>query len=228
MEKGILYGVGVGPGDPELLTMKAVRILQEADVIAIPDTGKCEKAAQNIAADYIEDKELLYLSMPMCRDKMLLDKKYNEAADKLCALLEGGKRVAFITLGDPAVYSTYMYVQKRVANRGYRAEMIPGVSSFCAAAARLGNSLCEGEEPLLIVPASYPDAEQFLDIPGNKVFMKAGRSIGELKGKLLELGVTKVSMVSNCGMESEQVYRSLEEIDENAGYFSLVIIKEQV
>lgn len=226
MEQGILYGVGVGPGDPELLTLKAVRILREADVIAVPDTGNGEKAAQRIVADYIEDKELVFCHMPMSRDKILANKKYNEAADKICALLDAGLHVAFITLGDPSVYSTYMYLHKRIAGRGYQAEMIPGVPSFCAAAARLGDSLCEGGESLLIIPASYPNLDLCLDFPGNKVFMKAGRSLLELRDKLQERGRDQVNVVSNCGMENEKVYQSLTEIDENAGYFSIVITKE--
>ena len=117
MKQGVLYGVGVGPGDPELMTVKAVRIIREADIIAVPDG----QTAQNIAADYLEGKEILPCSMPMLRDKALLAQKHDEAAERICALLEQGKTVAFLTLGDPSVYSTYMYVHRRVLARGYEA-----------------------------------------------------------------------------------------------------------
>ena len=110
MKKGILYGVGVGPGDPELLTKKAERILREADIVAVPDKGSGEKTALNIVRDVVADKQLLPCPTPMVRDKALLDRCYEKITDDLCALMDQGKTVAFITLGDPTVYSTYMYV----------------------------------------------------------------------------------------------------------------------
>lgn len=226
MKRGTLYGVGVGPGDPELLTLKAVRILSEADVIAIPETGKSEKAALKIAQQYVNGKRLLECSMPMGWDKELIGKKYDEAAENICALLDEGKKVAFITLGDPTVYSTYIYIHKRVVARGYSAEIISGVPSFCAAAALLGDSLCEGGEALMIVPAAYPNVDECLDFTGNKVFMKSGSKISFLKGKLAEKNYSNVNMVSNCGMENESVCRGMEAIDEQAGYFSLIVVKE--
>lgn len=220
MKQGVLYGVGVGPGDPELLTVKAVRIIREADVVAVPDG----QTARKIAAAYLEGKDVQTFSMPMLRDRALLAQKHDEAADRICALLDVGKTVAFLTLGDPTVYSTYMYVHKRVSARGYEAQLVPGVPSFCAVAARLGDSLCEGAEPLMIVPASYKNADACLDFPGNKVFMKAGKSMGKLCGRLRERGDC-AQMVENCGMQNERVFRSLDEIDPDAGYFSVVLVK---
>ena len=137
MNRGKLYGVGVGPGDPELLTLKARRILLEADVVAVPDKGSGEKTALNIVKDVVEGKNLRPCPTPMVRDKALLDGCYEEIAARICALLDEGKNVAFITLGDPTLYSTYIYVHKKVLARGYDAELIPGVPSFCAVAARL-------------------------------------------------------------------------------------------
>ena len=220
MKQGVLYGVGVGPGDPELMTVKAVRIIREADVIAVPDG----QTAQTIAKEYLDGKELLICSMPMLRDKVLLDQKYDEAAARICRLLAQGKMVAFLTLGDPSVYTTYIYIHRRVRACGYDAQLIPGVPSFCAVAARLGDPLCEGAEPLMIVPASYKNADDCLDFPGNKVFMKAGRSIGALRDKLRARG-DRAQMVENCGMHNERVFRSLDEIDPQAGYFSVVLVK---
>lgn len=227
MKNGTLFGVGVGPGDPELLTLKAVRILSEADIIAVPDTGKSEKAAYSIVEAHIKGKEILECPTPMVRDKKQLNESYEEAAEKICALLEAGKNVAFITLGDPTVYSTYIYVHKRVLAHGFNAELIPGVPSFCAVAARLNIPLCEGAEPLVIIPASYDNLDECIGFPGNKVLMKAGKTISALRDKLKSLGYGgNVSMVSNCGMENEKVCRGVDEIDENAGYFSIVVVKE--
>ena len=226
MDRGKLYGVGVGPGDPELLTKKAERVLRVADVVAVPDKGAGEKTALNIVADLVAGKELLYCPTPMVRDRAVLDGCYEKIAGDICALLDAGKAVAFITLGDPTVYSTYIYVHKKVLARGYDAELVPGVPSFCAVAARLNTSLCEGAERLLIVPASH-DAADCLDIRANKVFMKAGKAIGELQAQLAERGLLdKAALVANCGMEGELVCPHFADMTDGTGYFSIVLVKE--
>ena len=226
MEKGTLYGIGVGPGDPELLTLKAERLLREADVVAVPDKGSGDKTALGIVRGYVEGKELLYCPAPMVRDEAVLERCYEETAQRICALLDAGKNVAFITLGDPAIYSTYIYVHKKAAARGYDARLIPGVTSICAVAARLGESLCEKSERLLIVPASHRDVDDCLALDANLVFMKAGREIGALRGKLAEHGLLdRAAVVENCGMETERVYRSMADMPEDSGYFSVVVVK---
>lgn len=226
MKKGKLYGVGVGPGDPELVTKKAQRILEQADVVAVPDKGTGEKTALAIVRDLVEGKQLLYCPAPMVRDRKVLEESYEQAAENICGLLEQGKQVAFITLGDPTIYSTYIYVHKKVAARGYEAEMIPGVPSFCAVAARLGTALCEGDQRLLIVPASH-DAGDCLDVPANTVFMKAGKAIGELQALLRERELLEgASMVANCGMEGETVYPRFADMKDPSGYFSVVLVKK--
>ena len=226
MTRGKLYGVGVGPGDPELLTLKAVRILKEADVIAVPDKGSGERTALGIVQAYVAGKEQLICVTPMVRDQAVLDAAHDRIAGDICALLEKGKNVAFITLGDPTVYATYMYIHRRVLARGYEAVLVPGVPSFCAVAARLNTSLCEQSQRLLIVPASHKDVEDCLDVDANLVFMKAGREIGALKQKLSDHGLLEsASLVANCGMEGEQVWERFADMPENTGYFSVVLVK---
>ena len=226
MTRGKLYGVGVGPGDPELLTLKAVRILKEADVIAVPDKGSGERTALGIVQAYVAGKEQLICVTPMVRDQAVLDAAHDRIAGDICALLEKGKNVAFITLGDPTVYATYMYIHRRVLARGYEAVLVPGVPSFCAVAARLNTSLCEQSQRLLIVPASHKDMEDCLNVDANLVFMKAGREIGALKEKLAAHGLLEsASLVANCGMEGEQVWERFADMPENTGYFSVVLVK---
>ncbi|MEG2988017.1 MAG: precorrin-2 C(20)-methyltransferase [Oscillospiraceae bacterium] len=226
MTEGRLYGIGVGPGDPELLTLKAVRLLGEADIIAVPDKGTGEKTALNIVKDFVVGKELLYCPTPMVRDGARLEACYEEIAEQICGLLKSGKTVAFITLGDPTVYSTYIYVHKKVLARGYGAELIPGVPSFCAVAAELGVSLCEGGERLLVVPASYEGLDEALDFSASRVFMKSGKSLPALTKKLEERGLLEnASMVSNCGMENQRVYKHLADLQDGEGYFSVVLVK---
>lgn len=226
MKKGKLYGLGIGPGDPELLTLKAVRLLKEADIVAVPDKGTGEKTALQIVKSFVEGKELLYCPTPMLRDATQWNQFHEEIADQICALLDTGKTVSFITLGDPTIYSTYIYVHKKVVARGYDAELIPGVPSFCAVAAKLGQSLCEKSERLLIVPASC-DLKDSLDIDANKVFMKAGSSIVQLQQQLRQNGLLEhASMVENCGMPDERVFSHFADMTDNSGYFSVVVVKQ--
>ena len=225
--RGMLYGVGVGPGDPELITRKAERVIRQSAVLAVPDAGRGEKTALNIVGELAEGKQLLSCAAPMVRDHEALDAAYERNADLVCAALDEGKDVAFITLGDPTVYSTYLYLHKKVVARGYDAEIIPGVPSFCAVAARLGTALCEKSERLLIVPASHKDVTDCLDLDANLVFMKAGKEIGALKETLDHHGLLdKASLVANCGMEGELVCPNFADLEEGSGYFSVVLVKK--
>lgn len=226
MKRGVLYGVGVGPGDPELLTLKAQRILTQADVIAVPDKGAGEKTALQIVGDLIQGKPQLLCSTPMVRDKAALEAAHSQIAGQIAGLLDEGKTVAFITLGDPSIYSTYLYIHRRVLAMGYDAQLVPGVPSFCAVAAALGTGLCEGSDRLLIVPASHRDVTDCLAVDANLVFMKAGREIGALRQTLEEQDLLhSASMVENCGMEGQRVFPQFANAPSDSGYFSVVVVK---
>ena len=130
--KGKLFGLGVGPGDPELLTLKALRLIRESEVIAVPGNNVKESVAYKIvkgAYDGLDEKELIPVAMPMTKDKKVLEANHDKAADDVEARLKEGKNVAFLTLGDPTVYSTYLYVHKRIVERGYEAEIVSGITS---------------------------------------------------------------------------------------------------
>ena len=134
---GTLYGVGIGPGDPELITLKAVRIIEQSPVIAVPKTGESRRVALSIAEQtipHIHEKEVLSLHFPMTKDKCMIDTNRDEIAKQIIDILKEGKDIAFLTLGDPSVYSTYWYIHQRVVKQGYQAQMIAGVPSFCAVA----------------------------------------------------------------------------------------------
>lgn len=225
---GTLYGIGVGPGDPELMTLKAVRLIEEADVVAVPDNGTGESLAFEIASGALPAlvlKPLVKLAMPMVRDKAVLAECHEAAAKTVAQLLEAGKNVAFLTLGDPTIYSTYIYVHKKVLALGYEAEIVPGVASFCAVAARLGISLAENAEAIHVIPASYHGVDEGLSWPGTKVLMKAGRSFSALREKMQRRGMN-AQMVQRCGLEGEKVFRSLDEADEESSYFSVIIARD--
>ena len=225
---GKIYGIGVGPGDPELMTLKAVRLIQKADVLAIPGKDRESCVAFRIASQAVEgldEKEILPIDFPMTKDKKVLEDSHESAVRALASMLLNGKNVAFLTLGDPTVYSTYLYVHKRLEAMGFDAEIINGIPSFCAAAARLSVGLGERSESIHILPASYPVADG-LALSGTKVLMKSGKQIGNLKKLLMETKC-EVQMVENCGMDGERVIRNAEDIPEDAGYYSLVIVKDR-
>lgn len=229
--QGKLYGIGVGPGDPELLTLKAVRLIEQCEVIAIPISSTEGRVAVDIvrqAVPQIAQKQLLELSMPMTRDKAVLQQSHDGAAAAVIEQLEQGKDVCFLTIGDPSIYSTYGYIHTRVVAKGYTAEMIPGVPSFCAVAARLGVMLGQGAEDIHILAASYDGLDQGLDYSGTKVLMKAGKSLAGLQEKLAERNLlSQAGMVERCGMADEKVWSDLHQLDQQANYLSTVIVTQR-
>lgn len=228
--RGKLYSVGIGPGDPELMTLKSVRLLKECDVVALPKGDTDVMTAKNIVSHVVnlDQKEQLIIYMPMTKDIKAMDRAHREGADAIERLLDAGKTVVFITLGCPTVYATCIYVHKLVLKDGYDAELVAGVTSICAVAAKLNTSLCERSEPLIVLPGSYKESAVFLDGPGNKVLMKSGSEIARVREKLRAKGLIKnAGMVERCGLPGERVYRDLEEIDPLSSYFSVILVKEK-
>lgn len=229
---GILYGVGVGPGDPELVTLKAKRILEEADCIAVPRNAvKKDSLALSIVRNIIgKDRDIIELFFPMSFDEKTLESSWKKAAEELRDRLDTGMNVAFITLGDPTVYSTYMYMHKAISNMGYRTEIIPGITSFCAAAARAGISLGENRETIAVVPSAYEcdKLDSIISDFDNIVLMKIARKFHSLKAKLKEQGLDgKAVLVSRCGLEDELVEFDLDKVNgEILSYFTTMIIKK--
>ncbi len=247
---GTFTGVGVGPGNPELMTIRAVRAIRGCSTVAVPISDRelehtilcsCGDPEENRVRKYLEgctawqiagnavpeldEKQVILLPMPMVRDRDRLKEIHDRDAAEVMKLLDEGQQVVFLTLGDPTVYSTCMYIHKRLKAKGYPTEIVPGVPSFCAAAARMDISLVENRDELHVLPASY-DIEKSLELPGTKVLMKSGKKISDVRRLLLEKGL-EAEMVENCGMENERVYLSAEEIPEEAGYYSLLIVKER-
>lgn len=230
--KGKLYGVGVGPGDPELITLKAKKVLDRVDCIAVPKTAsEKESLALSIARGVMEkEKEIFDLLFPMSFDAKLLEDSWNEAVARVRTKLDEGSSVAFVTLGDPTVYSTYMYIHKSLKQQGYDTEIIPGITSFCASAARAGISLGENRETIAVVPSAYECGNLAEIITGfdNVVLMKVSRKYAKLKVMLKESGLDdRVVLVSRCGLEDERVEFDIENVDENTlSYFTTMIIKK--
>ncbi|MDU6358857.1 MAG: precorrin-2 C(20)-methyltransferase [Clostridiales bacterium] len=225
--KGKLYGVGVGPGDPKLMTYKAVETIQKCQVVAVPKSGNSEQVALNIAKEFIKNQTLIDCYMPMIRDKQALRKQHEEVVSEFKGYLDKGQDIAFLTLGDPTIYSTYMYIHRLIKEMGYETEIIPGISSICSVAAALNDSLCEGSDCLHIIPASYKGKEDYLDLEGTKVLMKTGKSMEKVKQHLKEKGLYERARAVECAsMPNEKIHESLDTVEESS-YFSVIVVKER-
>ena len=225
--KGTAYCVGVGPGDPELLTLKAVRLIKENDIIAVPGRDARDSAAYKIAEQALPElaqKELVPVHMPMLKDKEKLEAEHRRGAELLKTYLDQGKNVVYLTLGDPTIYCTFSYLQRILEAEGYPVILVSGVPSFCAAAARLNLPLTEWNETLRIVPALHQIGGS-LDEDGTYVLMKSASHMKEVK-ELIRSSGREAAAVIGCGMDSERMCRSVDEIPDDAGYFSLVISKQ--
>ena len=228
LKRGVFYCVGIGPGDPELLTLKAVRTLERCPVVAVPRTKSGETLALEIVrgAMPLEGKTILPLDFSMSRDHAVLRAAHQRAAEAVEAHLAAGRDVAMPNLGDVSIYSTCAYLMDILTARGYEAVMIPGVPSFCAVAARLGTSLTTMHAALHIFPGSGAVEEQ-LDLPGTKVLMKSGKQLPQVAEALGRKGLLdRAARVWNCGLPEEGVCRDLSKVPENAGYFATIIVKE--
>ena len=233
-KKGKLYGIGVGPGDPELLTVKAVRAIESADVIISPTKkmGKPSIALQ-IAKPYIKpETKLVVMDFPMLSlsaERETLEKQWGENADQIQSMLNWGQNAVFLTLGDPMVYSTYSYVMEFLIDRGMEVETISGVPSFCSLAAHLNLPLTQGEESLGVVGMTQTEEEvdAVLDAHQNIVVMKVSANAKGLAKALRERHLEDhFVMISNIGMDSERVTRDIADLEKKVPYLSTVLIKK--
>lgn len=228
--KGTLYGVSVGPGDPELLTFKAMRIMRRCPVIAAPQTKSGEMLALEIARQAVDlsRKVIVPLHFTMSHEEAERRRAHEAAAETLRGYLDAGQDVAMLNLGDVSVYATFGYLQAILEEQGYRTAMVAGVPSFCAVAARLNRPLTGGmDTPLTIAPGSIP-LQETLSAPGAKVLMKSGRQLPRVLYELEQAGLLEQSaLVCNCGLPEEKVWDDLsrERPEGSAGYFATILVK---
>lgn len=232
--KGKLFGIGVGPGDPELMTVKAARIVGEADIIITPKTEKKDgSVALNIAKPYIQEHtEIVPVVFPMVLDDNAQAEGWQEAKKIIVSYLEAGKNVVFLTLGDPMFYSTYMYVYRLIENTGFEIETVPGVTAFCAIGSHLGYPIVEKEEVLAIVPATAPKEkiDKVLAVADDAVIMKVYRNFHEVQEVLKKHDMAdEAVMISRVGLDGEEVYRGLDKLPEDLklNYLSTVLTKRK-
>ncbi|GED15745.1 precorrin-2 C(20)-methyltransferase [Aneurinibacillus migulanus] len=235
MATGTLYGVGVGPGDPELITVKAYRIMKESPVIAYPRKRKGSKSyAYAIAEQYIDqrDKEMLGLVFPMTKDKAILEREWNQTVNEVYERLAQGRDVAFITEGDPMLYSTFIHMMRLMQEKHPDIQIvsIPGISSVNGVASRLGLPLADGDEHVAVIPAT-DNREQMRQALLNHdcvVFLKVAKVIDLMIDVLNELDLlNKASVVTKVTSGEEVVWPNVADLKGlDLEYLTLMVVRK--
>lgn len=230
---GKFFGLGVGPGDPELITVKAINIANRVDILVAPETvpGKGSVAYDIIKGHLVNIKKVKFQTYPMTYDERELDLHWNKNVQEIAALLREGLDVAFITLGDPLLYSTYIYIMGLLKELGMSIQTIPGITSFCAAASRLNAPLAEGDETIAIIPAAYDckNLDQIMEYCDNVVLMKPSKEFSRVLEKLEKHQIVDRSvMIQKCGHEDEKIIYDLRSMEhQKIPYLSMVFIKKR-
>ncbi len=230
--KGKLYGIGVGPGDPELMTLKAKRLIEECDIVAVPVKKEGEESvALNIArgAASVPEEKVRRILFTMNKDKAKREECRQAAAEAIMEYLDAGQSVAMPVLGDVGIYSTYSYVHKKLIQAGYEVQMISGIPSFCAGASRANISIVEGNEGFGVIPSlkGIDQVKKAMGVFDNLVIMKVGSHVKEVYDILKAEGKEdNAIIISNVGMEGEYVGPLLP--DREYGYFTTMIIKSEM
>ncbi|WCK56475.1 precorrin-2 C(20)-methyltransferase [Aneurinibacillus sp. Ricciae_BoGa-3] len=231
---GTLYGIGVGPGDPELITVKAFRRLKDSPVIAYPKKRKGSKSyAHKIIDVYVNpaEKEMLGLVFPMSKDKSILEREWSITVETVWSRLQEGKDVAFVTEGDPLLYSTFIHMMNlmKVRYPEVPIQTVPGISSINGAASRLGLPLADGDEHVAIVPATddYEAMKKVIIENDCVVFIKVAKVMNPLIRILKELDLmNKASVVTKVTSEEEIVWNVEELGDAELEYLTLMVVRK--
>ena len=229
--RGTFYGIGVGPGDPELLTVKAIKAIEAADVLIAPKTEKKEgSVALEIARPYLKDDiEIVYQVFPMVKDFAEDTGTWEANKAEILALLNAGKNVAFLTLGDPMFYSTYIYVFRLLEHEVVDIVTIPGIPAFAAIGSRVGRPIVEGNDILAIIPgtADAQRLEEVMAVASSAVVMKVYHNSAEIIDLLRRNNMTKEAvLVSRVGLDDERIIHDLEaHADEKLNYLSTILTR---
>ncbi|MFD9680666.1 precorrin-3B C(17)-methyltransferase [Rhodococcus sp. NPDC059969] len=235
MSAGKLWGVGIGPGDPELVTVKAARVIGEADVVAFHSARHGKSISRGVAAPYMREGQIEeHLVYPVTTETVdhpggyqgAMDEFYEAAAERLAVHLEAGRTVALLAAGDPLFYSSYMHMHKRLADR-FDAEVIPGVTSVSAASAALGKPLVEGEEILTILPGTLPQAELSRRLEGTDAaaILKLGRTFPPVLQSLADSGrLDEAHYVERASTTRQRVESAADVDPDGVPYFSIAIV----
>ncbi|MFT5869596.1 MAG: precorrin-2/cobalt-factor-2 C20-methyltransferase [Paracoccaceae bacterium] len=223
---GTLYGIGVGPGDPELMTLKAARLIGGADVIAYPTLAGGESFARSIAADLIKHSAReIRIDVPMTTARIPAQDAYDIGAAEIATVLSAGQDVICLCEGDPFFYGSFMYLFARLSGK-FTVEIVPGVSSLTACAARAAVPLAARNEVMTILPGPLPDSElsDRIDAADSIVLMKVGRHLGRLRAILEQKGLAQnAHYIERATLGTERVL-PLSQAPDPAPYFSMILV----
>lgn len=231
--QGIFYGIGVGPGDPELLTVKAINAIKISEVIIAPKTEKkSDSLALQIATPYLRaDVQIVYQTFPMVKDFETSPEIFESNVSEILSYLNAGKNVGFLTLGDPMFFSTYIYIFKLLKKSAVQIETVAGVPAFLAIAAKIGYPVAYGNEMLSIIPATA-DAEKIsaaLKNSEDAVLMKVYKNFGEVAEILNAENLSENAvLVSRCGLEDEKIISDIDACkNEKLNYLSTILTRRK-
>lgn len=224
------YGIGVGVGDPEMLTLKGINALKNLDVVILPEAKSGDgSTAYSIAKNFLkEDIQKIFLEFPMVRSLEIKNESRKKNAEIIGKFLDEGKNVGFLTIGDPMVYSTYSYVLEHLEKK-YRVETICGIPSFVDMASLLNLPLTLGDESLKIISLNPQlDLMKEIESADNIVFMKLSKNFQKLKDILIATGnIENAVIVSNCGKSDQKIFFDIKNLrEEEIEYFSTMILKK--
>lgn len=233
-ELGTLYGIGVGPGDPDLITVKALKVLKSVSrIFAACSTKNDYSLAHSIVSQHLSDARVENMAFPMTSDRSLLEESWQNNARRVLAVLEKGEDVAFITLGDPLTYSTFTYLLRSLNGMSPRTRtvIIPGITSYHAAAALAATPLTEGEESCHLISGAKGGAKlrKIIETSENVVMLKTYRHFDDIYETLEELDLLDRALcLSRCGLDGETVVHDIRSLKgKKLPYLSLIIIKKR-
>ena len=228
MKSGTLFGLGIGPGDPELITLKARRILRSVPVVAYPAPENGDSLARAIAATHLVDGQTeIAIRTPMTPGNFPADDVYDRYAAEISDHLDEGRDVAVLCEGDPFLYGSFMYVFARLSD-SHKVEVVPGVSSLGACAAVAGQPLVSRNQVLTVVPATLPEAEleKRLAEADAVAVMKVGRHLEKVKRVIGRLGLEEgARYVERASMADEKIAALGDVKDGTAPYFSMILVR---
>jgi len=229
----LIYAIGLGPGDPELITLKALNILKDSDVVVTPQSDKNGRSlAKEIISKHVSSSKIYTYYFPMNNDKNLLDKRYKELAENINDFLSEGKKISYVTIGDLSIYSTFNYLEKKLKLFDINVIKIPGVPSFIAAANRINENLVIKDESFCVVELSN-NLDKLDDLLSNfstVVIMKVHKRLNELIAFVKNNNLVKKGfLIERATLPEERIFDLLsDDIPNDAGYLSTAILFSEV
>jgi precorrin-2/cobalt-factor-2 C20-methyltransferase len=223
-----IWGLGIGPGDPDLITVKALKILQAADVIAYPAPADGESLVRSIAAPHMSGtQEEIVIATPMVVERHPAQDVYDKAASEIAAAVDAGKSVAVLCEGDPFFYGSFMYLFARLSEN-YAVQVVPGVSSLAACSAELALPLAARNDVVTVIPGPLDEEtlEQQLMATNVAAIIKVGRHLGKIKRVLEKIGATdNAHYIERATMKNQKIVPLSDLNGDSAPYFSMIIVR---